>query len=51
MADLGMNAFLAVSKGSDRPGRIITLEYQAKADQAPIVLVGKGVTLIQAVFH
>ena len=44
MADLGMNAFLAVSKGSDRPGRIITLEYQAKADQAPIVLVGKGVT-------
>lgn len=44
MADLGMNAFLAVSKGSDRPGRIITLEYHAKADQAPIVLVGKGVT-------
>jgi leucyl aminopeptidase len=41
---LGGNAFLAVSKGSDRPGRIITLEYQAKADQAPIVLVGKGVT-------
>lgn len=44
MAGLGMNAFLAVSKGSDRPGRIITLEYHAKADQAPIVLVGKGVT-------
>ncbi|CAM4436324.1 hypothetical protein F901_01318 [Acinetobacter dispersus] len=44
MADLGMYAFLAVSKGSDRPGRIITLEYNAKADQAPVVLVGKGVT-------
>ena len=44
MADLGMNAFLAVSKGSDRPGRIITLEYKANTDQAPIVLVGKGVT-------
>lgn len=44
MADLGMNAFLAVSKGSDRPGRIITLEYNAKVDQAPVVLVGKGVT-------
>ncbi|WP_089605225.1 leucyl aminopeptidase [Acinetobacter piscicola] len=44
MANLGMNAFLAVSKGSDRPGRIITLEYKANADQAPIVLVGKGVT-------
>ena len=44
LADLGMNAFLAVSKGSDRPGRIITLEYKANTDQAPIVLVGKGVT-------
>ncbi|MBJ9986455.1 leucyl aminopeptidase [Acinetobacter sp. S40] len=44
MADLGMNAFLAVSKGSARPGRMITLEYNAKLDQAPVVLVGKGVT-------
>lgn len=44
LADLGMNAFLAVSKGSDRPGRVITLEYKADIDQAPIVLVGKGVT-------
>ena len=39
-----MYAFLAVSKGSDRPGRVITLEYKANTDQAPIVLVGKGVT-------
>ena len=44
MADLGMGAFLAVSKGSDRPGRIITLEYQANRSEAPVVLVGKGVT-------
>ncbi|OTG67245.1 leucyl aminopeptidase [Acinetobacter silvestris] len=44
MADLGMNSFLAVSKGSNRPGRVITLEYKAHTDQAPIVLVGKGVT-------
>ncbi|MFV5190757.1 MULTISPECIES: leucyl aminopeptidase [Acinetobacter] len=44
MADLGMYAFLAVSKGSDRPGRIVTLEYNAQIDQAPVVLVGKGVT-------
>lgn len=44
MADLGMHSFLAVSKGSDRPGRVITLEYKAHADQAPVVLVGKGVT-------
>ncbi|UUM27971.1 leucyl aminopeptidase [Acinetobacter colistiniresistens] len=44
MADLGMYAFLAVSKGSDRPGRIVTLEYNAQIEQAPVVLVGKGVT-------
>ena len=44
MADLGMHAFLAVSKGSDRPGRVITLEYKVQTEQAPIVLVGKGVT-------
>ena len=44
MADLGMGAFLAVSKGSERPGRIVTLEYNAQLEQAPVVLVGKGVT-------
>ncbi|KAK0333095.1 hypothetical protein LTR94_022247 [Friedmanniomyces endolithicus] len=44
MADLGMHSFLAVSKGSDRPGRIITLEYQAERSEAPVVLVGKGIT-------
>ncbi|USA46342.1 leucyl aminopeptidase [Acinetobacter sp. C26M] len=44
IADLGMYAFLAVSKGSERPGRIVTLEYNAQIEQAPVVLVGKGVT-------
>lgn len=44
MAELGMNSFLAVSKGSDRPGRIVTLEYNAQLEQKPVVLVGKGVT-------
>lgn len=44
MTELGMHAFLAVSKGSERPGRIITLDYQAQLDQAPVVLVGKGIT-------
>lgn len=44
ISELGMNAFLAVAKGSERPGRIITLEYNVNADQAPIVLVGKGIT-------
>lgn len=44
LADLGMHSFLAVSKGSERPGRVITLEYKANSDQAPVVLVGKGIT-------
>ncbi len=44
MTALGMHAFLAVSKGSDRPGRIITIEYQNQLEQAPVVLVGKGIT-------
>jgi leucyl aminopeptidase len=45
MAELGMHSFLAVSKGSERPGRLITLEYTGKADHSkPVVLVGKGVT-------
>lgn len=44
IAELGMHAFLAVSKGSERPGRIITLEYRAELAQAPVVLVGKGIT-------
>ena len=44
LADLGMSAFLAVSKGSERPGRVITIEYLAKTEDAPVVLVGKGVT-------
>ena len=44
LADLGMGAFLAVSKGSDRPGRVITLEYNSNYEDAPVVLVGKGIT-------
>ena len=44
MAELGMNSFLAVSKGSDRPGRIVTLEYYSSLADKPVVLVGKGVT-------
>lgn len=44
MATLGMHSFLAVSKGSERPGRLVTLEYMASRNEAPVVLVGKGVT-------
>jgi leucyl aminopeptidase len=42
---LGMGAFLAVAQGSDEPPRFIVLRYSGAAKaQAPIVLVGKGIT-------
>ncbi len=42
---LGMNAFLAVSKGSREPGQFIMLHYKGgKTEEAPYVLLGKGVT-------
>jgi leucyl aminopeptidase len=40
-----MGCLLAVSQGSQQPPRFIVLEYKgAKPGQAPVVLVGKGVT-------
>ncbi len=57
MTKLGMNCFLAVSRGSDNEGQLIILEYHGlasekqakkgkkkKLEDKPIVLVGKGVT-------
>lgn len=44
LAELGMNAFLAVAQGSERPCRLVTLEYRSDLNCAPTVLVGKGVT-------
>jgi leucyl aminopeptidase len=42
---LKMGSFLSVTAGSDEPARMIVLRYQgAAARQAPVVLVGKGVT-------
>lgn len=42
---LGANAILAVGKGSERPPRLIALEYSGgRKGDAPIVLVGKGIT-------
>ena len=42
---LGMGAFLAVSQGSAHLGKLVCLEYKGgKARQAPIALVGKGIT-------
>jgi len=42
---LGMDAFLAVAKGSSEEPRVIVLHHRGgPASQAPIALVGKGVT-------
>lgn len=42
---LGMGAFLAVARGSAEPLRFIELRYTGAArGQAPLVLVGKGIT-------
>jgi len=45
MAELGMDALLGVSRGSSNSARLIVLKYTGgKAGQAPVVLVGKGIT-------
>lgn len=45
MSELGMGAFLAVSQGSVTPGHMIIIRYNGAArSQAPIALVGKGIT-------
>ncbi len=46
MAELGMNSFLAVGKGSVNPPRCIFLEYTPKdcKHENPYVFVGKGIT-------
>ena len=42
---LGMGSFAAVARGSSEPLRFIVLRYQGAAkDQAPVVLIGKGIT-------
>ncbi len=45
VAALGMGSFLAVARGSAEPLRFIILHYNgAPKSQAPVVLVGKGIT-------
>ncbi len=40
-----MGCFLAVTRGSEEPPRFIVLEHRGgKAGEAPVVLVGKGIT-------
>jgi leucyl aminopeptidase len=45
VAKLGMGSFAAVAQGSAQPLRFIVLRYQGAAkSEAPVVLVGKGIT-------
>jgi leucyl aminopeptidase len=45
MQDLSMGSFLAVSRGSRQPAKLISLNYQGGEKNAkPIVLIGKGLT-------
>ena len=45
VSKLGMGAFMAVAQGSAEPLRFIVLRYNGAArTQAPVVLVGKGIT-------
>jgi leucyl aminopeptidase len=45
IAKAGMGSFLAVAQGSEQPPRFIVLTYKgAAAGEAPLVLVGKGIT-------
>lgn len=42
---LGMGSFLSVTQGSDQPPKFVQIEYrQGTPAQAPLVLVGKGIT-------
>jgi leucyl aminopeptidase len=44
MEKLGMGALLGVGRGSERPSRLLAIHWQGGGDEAPIALVGKGVT-------
>ncbi len=45
VSKLGMGSFMAVAQGSHEPLRFIVLRYDGAAKtQAPVVLVGKGIT-------
>ncbi|MEL7310914.1 MAG: leucyl aminopeptidase [Pseudomonadota bacterium] len=45
MRRLGMNSLLSVGHGSEQPSKLIQMDYRGgKKGDAPIVLVGKGIT-------
>ena len=45
MAELGMGAFLSVTRGSATPGKMIIVNYKGgNRGDKPVVLIGKGIT-------
>ena len=44
MKRLGMNSLLSVTAGTAEPAKLIVLQYKGAGTDAPVVLVGKGVT-------
>ncbi|MBV8972645.1 MAG: leucyl aminopeptidase [Sphingomonadaceae bacterium] len=44
MRALGMGALLGVSQGSAREAKLLVMRWNGGGDEAPVVLVGKGVT-------
>lgn len=44
MKRLGMHSLLSVTAGTVLPAKLIVMKYKGAARQAPVVLVGKGVT-------
>jgi len=44
MAELGMHALLGVGQGSARESRMVVMNWRGGGDEAPVALVGKGVT-------
>ena len=42
---LGMGAFMSVTKGSDQPGKLITISYNGSTKKDPVhAVIGKGIT-------
>ncbi|HKK37082.1 MAG TPA: leucyl aminopeptidase [Paracoccaceae bacterium] len=44
LEDLGMRALLAVGRGSDSPTKVVVMRWNGGGDEAPLALIGKGVT-------
>ena len=41
---LGMRTLLAVGMGSDMPSKVVVMNWRGGGDEAPLALIGKGVT-------